>query len=52
MTTPYRVVKDGVVTNEIVRLDATQEEEHVIAQANAELDSKNKLKGPGHVPCA
>jgi DNA-directed RNA polymerase subunit beta len=45
VTTPYRVVKDGVVTNEIVRLDATQEEEHVIAQANAELDAKNKLKG-------
>ena len=33
------------MTNEIVRLDATQEEEHVIAQANAELDAKNKLKG-------
>ena len=45
VTTPYRVVKDGVVTNEIVRLDATQEEEHVIAQANAELDARNKLKG-------
>jgi DNA-directed RNA polymerase subunit beta len=44
--TPYRVVEDGVVTNKIVWLDATQEEEHVIAQANAELDSRNKLKGP------
>jgi DNA-directed RNA polymerase subunit beta len=43
--TPYRVVKEGVVTDEIVWLDATQEEEHVIAQANAELDAKNKLKG-------
>jgi DNA-directed RNA polymerase subunit beta len=48
VTTPYRVVRDGVVTDEIVRLDATQEEEHVIAQANAEVDPKtNKLKGPG-----
>ena len=47
VTTPYRVVKDGVVTNEIVHLDATQEEEHVIAQANAEVDAKSgKLKGP------
>jgi DNA-directed RNA polymerase subunit beta len=47
VTTPYRVVRDGVVTAEIVRLDATQEEEHVIAQANAELDPKtSKLKGP------
>jgi DNA-directed RNA polymerase subunit beta len=46
VTTPYRVVKDGVVTNEVVHLDATQEEEMVIAQANAELDPKtNKLKG-------
>ena len=48
VTTPYRVVKDGVVTKEIVHLDATQEEEdHVIAQANAEVDDKSgKLKGP------
>ena len=27
VTTPYRVVKDGKVTDEIVHLDATQEEE-------------------------
>jgi DNA-directed RNA polymerase subunit beta len=47
VTTPYRVVKDGVVTKEIVHLDATQEEDMVIAQANAELDEKTrKLKGP------
>src|SRR4051794_132395 len=47
VTTPYRVVKDGVVTDRIVWLDATEEEELVIAQANAELDPKtNKLKGP------
>jgi DNA-directed RNA polymerase subunit beta len=45
--TPYRKVKDGVVTKQIVWLDATQEEEHVIAQANAEIDPKSaKLKGP------
>src|SRR6187431_2782691 len=45
--TPYRRVKDGVVTKQIVWLDATQEEEHVIAQANAEVDPKtHKLKGP------
>ena len=48
VTTPYRVVKDGVVTDEIVHLDATQEEDMVIAQANAEFDAKTgKLKGPG-----
>jgi DNA-directed RNA polymerase subunit beta len=40
VTTPYRVVKDGVVTKKIVHLDATQEEEKVIAQANAEVDPK------------
>src|SRR5437764_5021055 len=44
---PYRVVKDGVVTDKIVHLDATQEEDMIIAQANAELDQKTgKLKGP------
>ena len=47
VTTPYRVVKDGVITEEVVHLDATQEEDHVIAQANAEIDEKTgKLKGP------
>ena len=44
--TPYRVVTDGVVTDKVVWLDATQEEESVIAQANAEVDPKShKLKG-------
>ena len=47
VTTPYRVVKDGVVSKEVVHMDATQEEDHVIAQANAEVDEKSgKLKGP------
>ena len=47
VTTPYRVVKDGVVTDEIVHLDATQEEEQLIAQANHPIDAKTgKLKGP------
>ena len=46
MTTPYRVVKDGVVTDEIRHLDATQEEELLIAQANTPVDAKTgKLKG-------
>ncbi|MDX6513449.1 MAG: DNA-directed polymerase subunit beta, partial [Gaiellaceae bacterium] len=48
VTTPYRVVDQGVVTNKIVHLDANEEEHKVIAQANAEMDPKsNKLKGPG-----
>jgi DNA-directed RNA polymerase subunit beta len=42
VTTPYRVVKDGVVTDEVVHLDATQEEDKVIAQANAEIDPKTR----------
>jgi DNA-directed RNA polymerase subunit beta len=47
VTTPYRVVKDGTVTEEIVHLDATQEEEQIIAQANTPIDAKTgKLRGP------
>ena len=54
VTTPYRVVKDGVVTDEIVHLDATQEEEQLIAQANAPIDEKTgKLTRPrGPLPHA
>ncbi len=47
VTTPYRVVDDGNVTDKIVRLDATQEEERIIAQASAPVDDKTgKLRGP------
>jgi DNA-directed RNA polymerase subunit beta len=47
VTTPYRVVKDGVVTDKVVHLDATQEEEQIIAQANTPVDAKTgRLKGP------
>ncbi len=35
--TPYLVVKDGKVTQEIVWLDANREEDAIIAQANAKL---------------
>ena len=38
--TPYRVVKDSRVTDEIVYLSAEQEDEFVIAQANAPIDAK------------
>ncbi|HTA15892.1 MAG TPA: DNA-directed RNA polymerase subunit beta [Solirubrobacteraceae bacterium] len=40
VTTPYRVVKDGIATEEVVRLDANQEEEQLIAQANTPIDPK------------
>src|SRR5204863_6905744 len=46
VTTPYRVVKDGMVSDEVVHLDATQEEERIIAQANTPIDPKTgRLKG-------
>ncbi|MGB2711049.1 MAG: DNA-directed RNA polymerase subunit beta, partial [Conexibacter sp.] len=45
VTTPYRVVKGGKVTEEIVHLDATQEEEAKIAQANTPLSDDGKLLG-------
>ena len=43
VTTPYRVVKDGKPTEEIVHLDATEEQERLIAQANEPLDDNGKL---------
>jgi DNA-directed RNA polymerase subunit beta len=47
VTTPYRVVKKGKITDEVVHLDATQEEDQVIAQASAEVNPKTKkLVGP------
>src|ERR671916_1053580 len=47
VTTPYWVVKDGVVTDEVVWLDANQEEAHTIAQANVELDERGRLSDEG-----
>ncbi len=43
LETPYRVVKSGHVTDEIHYLSAIEESRYVIAQANAELDKKNKF---------
>jgi len=44
--TPYRKVANGRVTDEVVYLAADEEEEHVIAQANAAIDDKgNFLEG-------
>lgn len=44
--TPYRVVRDGIVTDEIEYMTADVEEECVIAQASAELDEYNMFKTP------
>src|SRR6201986_1655031 len=44
VTTPYRVIKGGKATDEIVRVDATQEEEQIIAQANTPVDDKGNIQ--------
>ena len=41
--TPYRVVKNGKVTDEVHHLTADEEDSRVIAQANATLDDKNRF---------
>jgi DNA-directed RNA polymerase subunit beta len=43
--TPYRKVRDGKVTDEIVYLAADEEEEYVIAQASATLDREGRFTG-------
>ncbi|EFL50780.1 DNA-directed RNA polymerase, beta subunit [Solidesulfovibrio fructosivorans JJ]] len=44
--TPYRVVREGRVTDEVVYLDATREIDEVIAGANAELDAEGHFIHP------
>jgi DNA-directed RNA polymerase subunit beta len=41
--TPYRKVADGRVTDEVVYLAADEEEEHVIAQANAPIEPDGRF---------
>ncbi|MBZ0123343.1 MAG: DNA-directed RNA polymerase subunit beta [Roseovarius sp.] len=41
--TPYRKVKAGQVTDEVVYMSATEEMRHTVAQANATLDKKGKF---------
>jgi len=43
LETPYFKVKNGQVTDEIVYLDAYEEEKYYIAHANVEVDSKGKI---------
>ena len=42
--TPYRIVNSGKVTDKVIYLSAIDEEDFVIAQANAEIDSKENLQ--------
>ncbi|MDQ1642572.1 MAG: DNA-directed polymerase subunit beta, partial [Actinomycetota bacterium] len=44
--TPYRKVKNGKVTDQIDYLTADEEDEHVIAQANAPLTDDNSFAEP------
>lgn len=44
--TPYRIVRDGVVTEEIEYMTADQEERSVIAQASAPLDTSKMFIEP------
>jgi DNA-directed RNA polymerase subunit beta len=37
--TPYRLIKDGKVSAEVVYLSAMEEQKHTVAQASAELDA-------------
>ncbi|THD76071.1 DNA-directed RNA polymerase subunit beta [Thalassobius vesicularis] len=41
--TPYRVVKDTQVTDEVHYMSATEEMRHTVAQANATLDENGKF---------
>jgi len=41
--TPYRIVTNTKVTDKVIYLSAINEEDFVIAQANAEVDSKGKF---------
>ena len=40
---PYRVVKDGKVTDEVVYVDAAQEQDMIIADTSAKLDKNGKF---------
>ncbi len=41
--TPYRKVKDGRVTDEVIYLSAMEEARHAVAQANATIDNRGRF---------
>jgi len=41
--TPYRAVKDGVVSGDVSYLSAMEEQKHTVAQASAETDANGKF---------
>ena len=42
--TPYRAVRNGIVSNDIEYLTAMEEEKYIIAEADTPLDSKGRFK--------
>ena len=46
LETPYRIVKKGVVQDTIEMLAADQEDDRIIAHANAPLDAKSRFVNP------
>ena len=46
LETPFRIAKNGKVTNEIKQLSAFEEKTHPIAQASAPLSPKNEFVNP------
>ncbi len=44
--TPYRVVKDGIVSDEIRYFTADREDEYIVAQANTTMDERGKITAP------
>jgi DNA-directed RNA polymerase subunit beta len=46
LETPYRKVKNGVVTDETEMLSADQEDNYIIAHANAKLDKHRRFAEP------
>ncbi len=49
ITTPYRKVNKGKLTDEVVYLDASEEEHFIISQAGVQLDEDNKITDQ-HIP--
>lgn len=43
ITSPYRIVKEGVVKDEFIELTADEEEDYIIAQANTDIDKNGKI---------
>ena len=47
---PYRRVKDGKITDEVIYMSAMEEAKHIIAQANIALEERRDRRRPGARP--